>query len=280
MKKSLYISNFLLILLAFSCGQNSSEKELNGNWREIENEYSTWHFYSDSLVFKLSENTENKTDWKATKSQIEFEIETLDRNSAGEFVDTINKVLINYRLSDSKDSLFGTLKNNWGEHKFSMLKTENYIQYLNRKFGIEFTLPKNDSNELKRIDQVYGMKIFISFENNQLTGKTEFSNSLKNLENDIKRFRDKLETFFGPKDWRIQKFYLSVYADKKVKDSIITKSLSVTTKSDFFINNDIPRPPNDTIAIKIYRIYDDGKSNNVSFRKAKRLKTSANTVYN
>ena len=97
MKKSVYISNFLLILLAFSCGQNSSEKELIGNWREIENEYSTWHFYPDSLVFKLSGTTENKTDWKANKSQIEFEIETYDRNSVGKFVDTINKIKIDYR---------------------------------------------------------------------------------------------------------------------------------------------------------------------------------------
>jgi hypothetical protein len=266
--------------LVFSCGQNSAEKELNGNWREIENEYSTWHFYPDSLILKLTGEADEKIEWKANKSQIEFEIETFESNSAGKFIDTINKILIDYQLSDKKDSLFGTLKNNYGMHKFSMLKIENYNEYLNRKFGVEFTLPKSDSTELIKVDPIYGMKIFISSANNQLIGKTEFSNSLNNLENDIKSFKDKLGTFFGPKDWRIQKFYLSVYADKKVTDSIITESLFVTTKSDFFINNDIPRPPNDTMAIKIYRIYDDGKNNNVGFRKAKRIKTIANTVYN
>ena len=153
MKKSVYISTFLLILFVFSCGQNSSEKELNGNWREIENEYSTWHFYPDSLVLKLTGEPNEKTDWKANKYQIEFEIETFDQNSAGKFIDTINKILIDYQLSDKKDSLFGTLKNNYGVHKFSMLKTENYIEYLNRKFGIDFTLPKNNSNELKKLTQ-------------------------------------------------------------------------------------------------------------------------------
>ncbi|WP_418513421.1 hypothetical protein [Corallibacter sp.] len=280
MKKTVYISNFLLILLVFSCGQNSSEKELNGNWREIENEYSTWHFYPDSLVFKLTGEPDKKTDWRANKSQIEFEIETLEQDSAGKFIDTTNKILIDYQLSRKKDSLFGTLKNNYGVHKFSMLKTENYNEYLNRKFGVKFTLPKSDSTDLIEVDPIYGMKIFICFESNQLIGKTEFSNSLKNLENDIKSFREKLGTFFGPKDWRNQKFYLGVYADEKVTDSIITESLSVTTKSDFFINNDIPRPPNNTMSIRIYRVYDDGKNNNLGFRKAKKIKTIANTVYN
>lgn len=73
---------------------------------------------------------------------------------------------------------------------------------------------------------------------------------------------------------------MSVYADKKVPDSIITKSLSVTTKSDFFINNDIPRPPDNTLPIRIYRMYKNEENNNLNFRKAKRIKTIANTVYN
>jgi hypothetical protein len=265
--------------LVFSCGQNSFEKELYGNWREIENEYSTWHFYPDSLVLKLIGEPDKKIDWSANESQIEFELETFEQNSAGKFIDTTNKIVINYQLSDKKDSLFGTLKNNYGVHKFSMLKAENYNEYLNRKFGVEFTLPKSDSTELIKLDPIYGMKIFISSANNKLIGKTEFSNSLNNLENDIEKFKDKLGTYFGPKDWRIQKFYLSVYADKKITDSIITESLNVTTNSDFFINNDIPRPPSDTMAIKIYRIYDDRKNINVDLKKAKIVKTIANTVY-
>lgn len=271
--------------MVFSCGQNSSEKELIGNWREIENEYSTWHFYPDSLVFKLSGNTENKTDWKANKSQIKFEIETLDRNSAGKFIDTINKILIDYQLSGKKDSLFGTLKNNYGVHKFSMLKTEDYIEYLNRKFGIEFTLPKNDSNELKKIDPVYGMKIFMNLENDNIVAKTELSNSLNNLKTDIKEFKNKLESYFGTYDLRTERFYLSVYADKKIPDSIITANLAVTVKSNFFLNNKydaipIPRPPGDTLPIKIFRIYESEQNQNIGLRKAKEIKTIANTVYN
>jgi len=271
--------------LVLSCGQNSSEKELIGNWREIENEHSTWHFYPDSLVLKLTGEPDEKTDWKANKSQIEFEIETFDQNSTGKFIDTINKILIDYQLSDKKDSLFGTLKNNYGVHKFSMLKTEDYIEYLNRKFGIEFTLPKDDSNELKKIDPVYGMKIFMNLKNDNIVAKTELSNSLNTIETDIKEFKKKLESYFGTYDLRTERFYLNVYADKKIPDSIITANLAVTVKSNFFLNNKydaipIPRPPRDTLPIKIFRIYDSEQKQNIGLRKAKEIKTIANTVYN
>ena len=200
--------------MVFSCGQNSAEKQLNGDWREIENEYSTWHFYPDDLVIKIPSYPNgiyDRTEWSANKSKIEFELREFGLDSLGNKIDTINKVLINYKLSDKKDSLFGTLKNNYGEYKFSLLKTENYIKYLNRKFGIEFTLPKNDSNGLKKIDPVYGMKIFMNLENDNIVGKTELSNSLNSLETDIKEFKNKLESYFGSYDLRTERFYLSVY---------------------------------------------------------------------
>ena len=261
--------------MVFSCGQNSYEKELNGNWREIENEYSTWHFYPDSLVFKLPSEFDKKTKWNANRSQIEFELKTLYWKSDSSLpIDTTSKILINYKLSDKKDSLFGTIKNNYGIHKFSMLKTKSYKEYLKRKFGIEFILPQSDSTELIKKDPIYGMKIFMNLVNDELITKTELSNSVNNLENDIKSFKDTLETFFGPKDLRIERFYLSVYADKKISDSIITANLDVTIKSDFFIDNEIPRPPGDTLPIRIYRMYSNEENNNLNFRKAKKIKSS------
>ena len=274
--------------MVFSCGQNSAEKQLNGNWREIENEYSTWHFYPDNLVIKIPSYPNgiyDRTEWSANKSKIEFELREFGIDSLGNKIDTINKVLINYKLSDKKDSLFGTLKNNYGEYKFSLLKTENYIEYLKRKFGVEFTLPKNDSNKLKKIDPVYGMKIFMNLENDNIVGKTELSNSLNSLETDIKDFKIKLESYFGNYDLRTEKFYLSVYADKQIPDSIITANLAVTIKSNFFLNNKydaipIPRPPGDTLPIKIYRMYESDNNKNLEFRMARKIKTIANTVYN
>ncbi len=275
MKKLIYIS----LIFITACGQNTAEKELNGTWREIENEYSTWHFYPDSLVFKLTDFVNRETVWEADESQIRFEIPTFYRDSLGKLRDTINKVLINYKLSEKKDSLFGTLTNLYGTHQFSMLRTDSYNDYLKRKFGIRFMLPKIDSYELTKVDPTYGMKIFMRIQNNKIVSKTELSNSLNNIKNDIKTYKDKLGTYFGSKDSRIERFYLSVYADKSIPDSVITNSLNTTVKSSFYKNNDIPRPPFDTKTIRIYRMDKNEVNDSLSFRKAKMIKSNAKTIY-
>ena len=142
MRKPFYILNLLIILLIFSCGQNSSEKNLNGKWFEVENEYQTWNFYPDSLVF-----LENKVEWQASDSKIEFDYITYIWNSIGKQINYQDKIVFNYQLNNNKDSLFGILENKFGKHNFSLLKAENYVEYLNKKFGIEFSLPKSNSAE-------------------------------------------------------------------------------------------------------------------------------------
>jgi hypothetical protein len=289
LKKSVYILNFLLILLAFSCGQNSSEKELNGNWREIENEYSTWHFYPDTIVFKLAGITEEKTEWQADKPKIELELPTFYWDSLGKIIDTINRVQINYQLSNKKDSLFGTLKNNYGVHQFSLLKTENYYDYLNRKFGIEFSLPKNNSAELITDDPIYGMKIFMGISNNKIKGRTEVSESLNNLEFDIKKFKDSIKPYEQHqiethKMFLDKRFHLRVFADKNIPDSTITEYLKVTislknSEADKHIPKRFIGQKRDTLPIRIYRIFEN-KDTNPRNLKAEEIKTIANTVYN
>ncbi len=275
--------------MAFSCGQNSSEKKLNGDWYEIENEYSTWHFHQDSLVFKLAGITEEKVEWRANKSEIEFEHSTFYWNSLGKPVDTINKVLINYKLSDNKDRFFGTLKNNYGIHKFSLLKTKSYNEYLNRKFGIEFTLPKNNSPESIDVDPIYGMKIFMGISNNEVIGKTQISESLNNLEFDIKRFKDSIKPYeqhqIETHDMFLDKrFHLRVFADKNISDSTITKFLNATislknSEADKHIPERFRGQKRDTLPIRIYRIFEN-KNTNPRNLSAREIKTLANNVYN
>jgi len=278
--------------LAFSCGQNSSEKDLNGNWREIENEYKTWHFYPDSLIFQFSNSSDEKVYWTANKSQIEFEYRFFGFDSLGKNIDTINKVLINYQLSDNKDSLFGTLTTNWEIHKFSLLKTKNYIEYLQKKFGIDFTLPKDSSGIYlgqmyhstiggKKLHPNYGLKIFMGSLNDKIVARTELSENLNNLEFDIKRFKDSIRPLdeFIPGEnemYSDERFHLRIFADKSIPDSIITNKLKVTIadkKSE--LNNHYP----DTLPIRIYRIL---KTKGIDPRhiKGKEIKTIANTVYN
>lgn len=281
--------------MAFSCGQNSSEKQLSGNWREIENEYSTWHFYPDDLVLKIPSYPNgiyDRTEWSANKSKIEFELREFGIDSLGNKIDTINKVLINYKLSDKKDSLFGTLKNNYGEYKFSLLKTKSYIEYLKKKFGFDFTLPKDSSGIYlgqmyhstiggKKLHPNYGLKIFMGSSNDKIVARTELSENLNNLEHDIKRFKDSTrplsEYIPGENEmYSDERFHLRIFADKSIPDSIITNKLKVTIadkKSE--LNNHYP----DTLPIRIYRIL---KTKGIDPRniKGKEIKTIANTVYN
>jgi hypothetical protein len=290
--------------LAFSCGQNSSEKELNGNWRDIENEYKTWHFYPDSLIFQFSTSSDEKVYWTANKSQIEFEYRFFGFDSLGKNIDTINKVLINYQLSDNKDSLFGTLTTNWEIHKFSLLKTKNYIEYLNRKFGIEFALPKDSlSKYLYRnkfglnpnsynLYPIYGMRIFMGISNNKVIAKTELSDNLNNLESDIRTFKARIKSSQHPLNYNREilndehinlldnRFHFRVFADKNISDEMITKYLSIDINGDnsFYKRNRIKTPG--SIPIKIFRIYDNKKMEKNTGIKGKQIKTIANTVYN
>jgi len=299
LKKIVFISNFLLILLAFSCGQNSSEKELNGEWREIESELSTWHFYADSLVLKFPGEPDEKTNWSSNKSQIKFELPTFYWDSLGKPKDTINRILIKYELSAKKDSLFGTLKNNYGTHQFSMLRTNKNSKFLNKKFGIEFTLPKD--NLAKKLDRNiynldpksynlypnYGMRIFMGISNNKVIGKTEISENLSNLASDIKKFKDRIKPYnqhqLDTHEMFLEKrFHMRVFADKKISDSTITnhlKAIIILKKSerDKHYPERLRGQELDTLPIRIYRIFESGNEN-LRNLKGKEIKTIANTV--
>jgi hypothetical protein len=288
--------------LAFSCGQNSSEKELTGDWREIESEFSTWHFYPDSLVLKFPSEWDKKTVWKANNSQIEFELPTFFWDSLGTPRDTINKILINYELSDNKDSIFGTLKNNYGEYKFSLLKTKNYIEYLKRKFGIEFKLPKDSTGKnLGRLSfstiggydlhPIYGLKIFMRRSSkNKVIARTELSENLNNLEFDIKKFKDSIKPWDTPESgtnemYLDRRFHLRVFADKSIPDSIIANNLKViVNQKNSELYKQYPEylrgSKRDTLPIRIYRILKSEEEIYPQRITGKEIKTVANTVYN
>lgn len=296
MKKLLYIPVLLffvlLFILLFPSGQNSAEKELNGKWRDIENEFSTWHFYSDGLALKFPGEPDEITDWTANKSKIKFQFPTFYQDSSGNWIDTINKTLINYKLSDKKDSLFGTLKNNYGEYKFSLLKTKSYIDYLKRKFGTEFALPNDSSGKYiggtffltnggYKLHPIYGLKIFMESSNNEVIAKTELSENLYNLESEIKRFKGNIKHWneppIGTNEMYLDgRLHLRVFADKNIPDSIITNKLKVTINQK---RSELNKHYPDTLPIRIYRIL---KTKGIEPRniKGKEIKTIANIVYN
>jgi len=93
------------------------------------------HFYPDSLVF--TEEFTESVEWNATESQIDF---SLPNNYF--YLDSSKNFTVYYKFSKNEDTLFGTIKNAYGENELNFLKAENHIKYLNKKYDVEFQLPR------------------------------------------------------------------------------------------------------------------------------------------
>jgi hypothetical protein len=274
----------LIIILAFSCGQNSSEKKLNGKWYGIENNgYTRMHFYPDSLVF--TEEFTESVGWNATESQIDF---SLPNNYF--YLDSSKNFTVYYKFSKNKDTLFSTIKNAYGENELNFIKAKSHIEYLNKKYEIEFQLPKSNSSELIELDAIYGLKVFMEKSKNKIVGKTEITTNLNNLESDIKIFKNSIKPYEQHQIdthemFLDRRFHLRVFADKSISDSIITEYLKATihiknSEADKHIPERFRGVKRDTLPIRIFRIYNSKEGINLWNIKGKEIKTIANTVYN
>lgn len=259
----------MIIISVLSCGQNSSEKHLNGKWYESKN--SIWHFYPDSLV--ITADLKNTVKWSATESKVEFEHPYFYLDSLEKPIDTHDKIIINYNLSKSKDYLFGSLKNRFGTHKLELLKAKNYIEYLNKKHEIQFTLPKDHNAKFINTEEIFGLKVFLAITNNKVVGKTELSKNLNYLKSDIKMFKDSIKTngrseVDGYDKFYDNRFHFRVFADKNISDSIIINRLPIKLEAR----------SGDTIPVKIYRMYESTTKDNPIILKGKKIVTIANNV--
>lgn len=95
---------------------------MNGKWYELENEKINWTFYPDSLI--ITADPYDKVEWRATDSKIEFDYPTFYWDSLAKPVDVVDKISIEYKLSDNKDTLFGTLTNRNGKYVFRLIRIE------------------------------------------------------------------------------------------------------------------------------------------------------------
>lgn len=241
------------------------------------------YFYPDSLVF--TEEFTESVEWNATESQIDF---SLPNNYF--YLDSSKNFTAYYKFSKNEDTLFCTIKNVYGENELNFLKAENYIEYLNKKYEVEFQLPKDDSVELIELDNIYGLKVFIGKSNNSTIGKTELSKDLKNLESDIKVFKDSIRPYERNQIethemFLDRRFHIRVFADKSISDSTITKSLKTTihlknSEADKHLPERFRGIKRDTLPIRIFRIFDSKEQINLWKIKGKEIKTIANNVYN
>ena len=271
MKKHCSILIFIISMMLISCGRNEHEKKLYGKWYELESDVVTLlDFNLDSL--RVTDSRTQSVSWKANQSKIKFDYNTLE--------DGLQRTILEYNLSTTKDTLFTKFIDPQKEQEFNLIRADNYIDYLNKKSGLKFNLPKNDFSEYIEFDSQYGLKIFIGYSGkNDIIKKTQFSNDLTKLKDDIKKVKNNLITGRPETDLAIDyRFHFRVFADGNISDSIITKSLAIIIKSDLFKIYDYPRPPNDTLPIKIYRIYQTKEENDLDLLKGIKLKTIANKV--
>jgi hypothetical protein len=204
-----------------SCKQNSFEKNLNGKWYALENDAVTrFYFYPDSLV--LMELNIQKLSWTANDTKIEFNyVEDWPYNSSEN--DTIKRVL-NYFLSKNGSELLLKLKDSASNQRFQMIKAESYFDFLSKKNGVPFNLPKDNNSDYITLDNRYGLKFFARTTNKKTLITSEYGNELDSITNDFTNFKQTLNPTIGSNDQKLtSEIHFKVFADRSVSDEEIEK---------------------------------------------------------
>ena len=170
------ILTFSIIVLFFSCGRNKYEKRLVGNWYSFdENEKLTLD--KDSL---LIESLHEKVKWNSTKDLLKF-------NYKDVFNDSINKVSLKYIFKN--DTLIITRYNDLENTQIKFIKATKFLDVLFSKNNVNIELPVNSNIENIRVDPKHAIKIFLELENDSIVPKTQYSENLSNLNNDLEKHR-------------------------------------------------------------------------------------------
>lgn len=237
-----------------SCGQNSFEKELNGKWYGLENDgFTRMFFYPDSLI--IIELGSQNVQWTANKSKIEFDYKML--------LDSIpNTLKTDYILSKKKDTLFCTLIDSTEKKSFNLIRADNYLNFLNKKSGVDFELPSNNKIEYFDLDGNYGFKIFVGNKNGILNVITEYGNGLDSIETDILKFKQKINPQGTYEESKLyHESHFRIFADKSISDEKLKSHIKQLTRNK--IN-------------RVFRIYQSVEHRNLGYLRGERIKTIAN----
>lgn len=227
-----------LILIFFSCGKNKYEKEILGTWYAL-NEQIKLEFYKDSLF--ISDIQSQRSLWRADKSEINHDYKIF-------LSDSIVNISLDYKLNKTKDSLTIIPDKNSLE-EIVLIRSKNFIDFLNKKNKIEFALEENEKADYLGLDSRFEIKIFLSYSNNSIIGKSEYSKNLENLENDYKyhisKFENELKEIYNSnflniekknkiefENWLMKNIYYSVFIDKNIPKNELTKQVEFLKKSN------------------------------------------------
>ncbi|MCL5247471.1 hypothetical protein M4I21_16745 [Cellulophaga sp. 20_2_10] len=260
MKNKIHILIFIAVLTVMSCSQNSYEKELNGKWYGLENDgYTRFFFYPDSLI--ITELGSQNVQWTANNATIEYNYNLRFGPSAN----SIKKFKTAYILSKSKDTLFCKIKDSTEEISFSLMRADNYLNFLSKKNEVDFELPSNTKIEHFDLDGNYGFKIFIGTKNGTLKIMTEYGNGLDSIQSDILKFKQNI----NPQEEyekRIlnYKIHFRVFADKSISNEKLNSYIQELDGGE--IN-------------RVYRIYKSEEYENLRYLRGERINTNANISY-
>ncbi|MBU3012289.1 hypothetical protein KO506_12810 [Polaribacter vadi] len=257
-------STFIILLTSFlliSCGGNKYEKELLGKWFEI-NETSKLEFKKDSLI--LSDLTLVKSKWKANENEISIIIKN-------EFNDSIKSNSLKYKLEN--DTLTIRTNENIEFDEFKFVKAENFTDFIFKKNNVNISLEKNEKSQYLPTENKNGVKIFIENQKGKIKIKSEYSENLNNLENDIEKLLLDLSPYiiYQLDDLR---------TDSDTDESTIGKWIKINSYYSLFIDKEIPDLKISLIVEKlrkskikrIYRIYETKDNKFVDFDKLKGIK--------
>lgn len=229
----------LLILISISCGRNKHEKKLIGKWYDIE-ENSRLEFDKNSLT--ISNPFYYKGIWNANENQVKFCYNNM-------FNDSIKKKSFRYELNN--DTLF--LKSDLNPLSETIfLKAESFTDFLFKKNKVNVKLGNNENAEHQGPNTKYGIKIFIESRKKSVIIKTEYSNDIENLENDLERKLISLNPYF--KNEYNQSFKEQMTYENWIRINIFYSLFVDTNISENIVKNTI-RKLRKTKILKIYRVF-------------------------
>lgn len=259
MKKKLTFLLFSLIL--FSCKEDKYEKKLIGKWFEIR-ETNKLEFKKDSLI--ISDLTVLKAKWKADENNIDYEFKNA-------FNDSIKNHSLHYKLDNGILKIKSdTLPES---HEFKLIKAESFIDFIFIKNKVNINLGESTKSEYLKTENKNGIKVFIERQNGEVIVKSEYSENLDTLENDIGKFLFNLSPYIIHD---LDDLRTNLDTDK----STIEKWLKINAYYSLFVDKEIPESKINSIVEKlkktkikrVYRIYETEETEFVDFNKLKGIK--------
>lgn len=249
MKKIFFL---LILLIVISCGRNTYEKKIIGNWYD-DNELMKFDFSKDSVT--VFDYNIQKTTWTANNKKINIQYTKFINNS-----DSIIKLDLNYSLKNN-DTLIIKKSGN----SFTFLKAKNYLDFLSKKYIVKFDLEENPKAYRQIKDDNYGIRIFLGYYKNKIIVKSEFSENLNNLDNDLniklsqinKDYQDNYRDVYEYEKWNEIVLHYYLFVDKKIPKDTLNFYIAKLRKSKIK---------------KLYRVYQTEEPDFMSFQTLNQIK--------